>query len=401
MQIKLVQRAHLSAKISDLTKTEFEKDMSDKINIETCKQFKNFEEMREIIDDYGENVTLHRTKIFQLFNSKILKQYKELREELYKKNNLKRPTEIIVFTDGFSFGATSFFIKGLQETGGAIIVGYKGNPKRYDIFDASQSASSFTQFEDSDVFQNLSLNGFKISGISFYQSFNYSYQEKNPIPREYTIFPVDERVNIYHKYNDSYYDEFIDNALDIFKKYNLNKKFNKNNLLLTYDPNDEKTCYVFDYDEHVHGGFQCGDNGEWSNLCVPYYCDIGYIFDTLNKKCIKDICTEDESDEEEEEEHKEEKEEESEEKEGEEEEKEEEKYEEEENNRNNDKIEPEKEDFPVYAIVLISVGVVLILIIVGIIIFKFVIGKNKINPDSIGPLSEGNREADVELAERN
>ena len=25
----------------------------------------------------------------------------------------------------------------------------------------------------------------------------------------------------------------------------------------------------------------------------------------------------------------------------------------------------------------------------------------KINPDSIGPLSEGNREADVDLAERN
>ena len=85
--------------------------------------------MGEIIDDYGNNITLNRTKVFQIFNKTILKRHKKIREELYKLNNIKRPTDIIIFTDGISSGASSFLIKDLQERGGAIIVGYKGNPK--------------------------------------------------------------------------------------------------------------------------------------------------------------------------------------------------------------------------------------------------------------------------------
>ena len=30
----------------------------------------------------------------------------------------------------------------------------------------------------------------------------------------------------------------------------------------------------------------------WSNICKPFYCDIGYYYDTYQKKCIEDICTE-------------------------------------------------------------------------------------------------------------
>ena len=361
LQIKIMQRTHFSAKISNMTKNEFMKNMTDKINIETCEQFNNYEEMKEVIDDYGDDIKLHRTKMFQILNKNKLKEIKKIREELYKINNLKRPTDIIIFTDGFSFGATSFFIKGLQETGGAIIVGYKGNPKIEEKFDASQSASSSTNFENSDINNNLLKCGFKIEDISFYQSFDYSYQGDKPIPKEYTIFPVDERVNIYQKYNDSLYDIFIQKAFEIFDKYNKNNKCNSNNLLLTYDPNDKKTCYVFDNDKYAHGGYQCGSNGEWTNNCVPYYCDIGYIFDTYNKKCIKDICTEDNGD-------------------------------------NN--TESKKEgDFPVYAIVLISVGGILILILIGFLLYKFIFSREKIAIDSIGPLEQGIKDADVELAE--
>ena len=43
--------------------------------------------------------------------------------------NLKKPTDIIIFTDSYSFSATSAFIKGLQNIGGAVIVGYYGNPQ--------------------------------------------------------------------------------------------------------------------------------------------------------------------------------------------------------------------------------------------------------------------------------
>ena len=129
-----------------------------------------------------------------------------------------------------------------------------------------------------------------MNDFSYYLSYNDSYKNKNMIPREYYEYPVDEKVNIYHKYNDSFYDEFVDKALEIFDKYNNQKKCNKYNLLLTYDPNDGKNCFKFDDDEHAHGGYQCNQDGIWSDICIPYYCDFGYIFDTYYNKCIKDIC---------------------------------------------------------------------------------------------------------------
>ena len=341
--------------------------MSDKINIETCEEFKNFEEMKEIIDDYGDNVILHRTKMFQIFNNFTVNNLKKFREELYDLNNLKRPTDIIIFTDGFSFGASSFFIKGLQESGGAIIVGYKGNPVSDEIFDASQSASSYTNFENNEVYKNLLENGFKISHVSFYQSFDYSYQGNKTIPKEYNIFPVDERVNIYQRYNDYLYDTFIQKALEIFEKYNINKKCNPNNLLLTLDPNDEKTCYIFNNDKHAHGGYKYKENGEWSNNCIPYYCDIGYIFDTYKNICIKDTCVEEE-----------------EEKEG--------------------IIDSNSEDgFPAYAIVLISVSGAFTLSLVGVLLYKFVFSKSivKAFSESNVPFEHKNKEADIALAAQN
>ena len=37
-------------------------------------------------------------------------------------------------TDGFSFSATSLFIKGIQNFGGAILVGYNGHPTKYQQY---------------------------------------------------------------------------------------------------------------------------------------------------------------------------------------------------------------------------------------------------------------------------
>lgn len=67
--------------------------------------------------------------------------------KIKKAGKSKRPTDIIIYTDGFSFSATSMFIKGFQNTGGAIIVGYNGNPKLSDdLFDASQSPTNVITF---------------------------------------------------------------------------------------------------------------------------------------------------------------------------------------------------------------------------------------------------------------
>ena len=43
-------------------------------------------------------------------------------------------------------------------------------------------------------------------------------------------------------------------------------------------------------EKYTHGGYECGENGIWSDKCVPSFCDIGYFFDRNEKKCVKDVC---------------------------------------------------------------------------------------------------------------
>lgn len=287
-----LMKQYVEANIPDITE---DRDMDQRIDIKTCKPFEHFDDMEEVEDDYGEGVKHKRTQFFRVFNSSDLKKHKAIREKYYKLNKLKRPTDIIIFTDTFSFSATSFFIKGLQETGGVIVVGYFGNPKSDEVMDASQSPSFVGTFSNTDVAKNLKERGFEIKGVTIYESYNYTYQESKHIPREYLIHPVDEKFDLFEFYDDTLYDKFMTKAKEIFKKYNDEGKCSPNNLNLLYDPNNQKDCYTFPNDEHAHGGYECNaTTGTWSNICRPYYCDIGYYFDLVQNKCIKDICTEEE-----------------------------------------------------------------------------------------------------------
>ena len=343
LQVKILQRTHFSTKVTDLIKKEIESFLDELIDVDTGKGFKSFEDMKEKIDDYGNDIKHHRTKPFLLYNSSELKEHDKRRKD-YFKNKLKKPTDIIIFTDSFSYSSTSFFIKGLQETGAAILVGYKGNPKSNEIFEASHSPSAVDTFEDTDIYNNLTDCGFEIIGTTFFESFNYSYKYDNPTPREYLVHPVDERVNIFENYDDSLYDKFISEAKKIFKKYNVDEFCNKNNLLLIYEPDNKKDCYSFKNDAHAHGGYECdAETGKWTKKCVPYYCDIGYYFDVHNKKCVEDILTQDKS-----------------------------------------------TKFATWAIVLISIIVVILLVICVIIIFKFLLKKKDRESKVKGPLIDKN-----------
>ena len=290
IQVKILQRVHESIRYSDFIKNNIDVMGVKLYDVKTCEKLKDFE---EIIDHYEGGIEHHRTQLTQRVNSSFIKRLKEKRQRYYEYNHLKKPTEILIFTDFYSYSTTSFFIKGLQETGGAIIVGFKGNPKSNETLDASLSPSgALTSLSKTEIGKNLSECGFQMNCITFRESFNYSYQGPNPIPREYQINPVDERVNIYQRYDDSLYDDFIAEAKRIFKKYNEDKQCNPDNLLLTYEPDDNE-CYTFSNISHAHGGYECDkENKTWSNTCKPYYCDIGYYFDNYQNKCIKDVCTE-------------------------------------------------------------------------------------------------------------
>ena len=113
------------------------------------------------------------------------------------------------------------------------------------------------------------------------------------------VTPVDEIVDIYEKFDESVYDMFINESLKIFERYKIECNSKNKKLVLV-----SSECDGSFKNKYTHGGYECGDNGLWSKKCVPSYCDIGYIFDHKEHKCIIDICSDKQEGQEEEEEEK-------------------------------------------------------------------------------------------------
>ena len=342
LQIKISNKQYFSAKYTDFMKNYLNRKLDEIINPATCEKFNSIDEISMKEDDYGNNTKHKRTTEFMLRDKTIIKKLETKRKEyLNKANNVKAPTKIVIFTDANSLNAASILIKGLQETGGAIIVGYNGNPFNNEVFEGSQSTTTISNLNDTYYYNNLKRLGFIIGGFPLFESFNYSYQSDNVIPREYTIEPVDERVDLYYTYDDSLYDKFIEKGKKIINDYNNNNKCNPNNTRLLLD---SQKCYNINGKEHAHGGFKCGDNGNWTNVCQAYYCDLGYYYDNYQNKCIQDVCLI-------------------------------------ENSSGDDTTDGDgnknlEEKFPTYAIVIIIVGSVLVVLVVVFFVYRFIKKKN-------------------------
>ena len=281
-------RVLASLRNNEYLESAFELYHNEFLDIKTCKPFKSFKNfLEEKPDDYGNSIKHYRTKISDIISIENKTDLNKKREELIKTKNTKKPTDIIIFTDYYSISATSIFLKGFQQTGGAIVVGYFGNPKIKNVTrDSSINSSGGFYYDHIIPFINLDKSGFWTFLTSF-EIYNYDYQAENPIPQEYMSYPVDEHADIYEEYNESNYQKFMDEANKIFKKYET--KCNKNNKLLLLEDNN---CYNIEGDKHAHGGFVCGDNGEWDKMkCQAFYCDLGYYYDTYQQKCIEDLCT--------------------------------------------------------------------------------------------------------------
>ena len=230
---------------------------------------------------YGEKIKHQRTQIFDLSFAEQNNYTK------YKnKKNFRKPNEIIIFTDGFSYSATSVFIKGIQLNGGAIIVGYGGNPYE-NTFDSSQSPTPVFSTENAkdDLSKNIESFGFTLTYpmMEMFSRLDNVKDTEINYPLEYQINPIDERVQLFNSFDDTNYQEFVDKAFEIFKKYETR-----------CNPNNKKLLYITDnckfQDAHMHGGYLCNSDGTWSKTCTASYCDNGYYFDRINKQCIENAC---------------------------------------------------------------------------------------------------------------
>ena len=259
------------------------------INYKDCSEINDFSDFKYFYDeDYGSSSINHkRTSVYDGLSLIYRLALKEFREEVINNENLKRPTDIIVFTDSHSFSATSSFIKALQNSGGAVIVGYFGNPKikGTTLFDASQSPSTVDKLSNTQMKKELEKIGFIINGVTVEESFSsYPDDTKNVIPDEYAFDPVDFRVDIYSSYSDANYNQFIEEGLKIHKQLNEENKCNsKNTKLLLYDDQCKDIGTT-----GSGGGYRCKSDNTWDkSRCYVNYCKIGYYFDRMQNNCVE------------------------------------------------------------------------------------------------------------------
>ena len=243
--------------------------------------------------NYGNNISDELTDPFILLGKKYKNKINQIKKDL---KNPRKPTDIIIFTDGYSYSATALFIKYLQYYGGGITVGYFYNPNIIETIPFDSSLSPTITFDNIRL-QLLSPEGYKplfnkykfslkIPGIqTFYNPENLSR------PLEYEVTPVDEKADIFEQINFNNYENFINESLKVINKYK--NRCNPKNRKLFLISNE---CNGKFENNYTHGGYICGSDGNWTKTCVASYCDIGYIFDHNKNKCVIDICTDKTSD---------------------------------------------------------------------------------------------------------
>ena len=217
---------------------------------------------------------------------------KEFNEEKKILKNKRKPTDILIFTDGYSASSASLFTKSLQNEGGAIIVGFNGNPLDNSIFDGSQHFSSVFHYSELVKLEPELMDKMENEGIYFTQicrTSNFFDYRDYKYPEEYCIKEVDVVSNIYESFDqDVNYDLFMHKANEIFNQYENNKCNYKNKKLAKLDDK----CSFSD-DKLAHGGHPCDDNGNFDlNKCIKVYCDEGYLLDYKENKCVEDPCLE-------------------------------------------------------------------------------------------------------------
>ncbi|EKE38469.1 hypothetical protein ENU1_164970 [Entamoeba nuttalli P19] len=249
-------------------------------NPKTCEQREQYVNPKTL----GQWYTNPRIIKYGDIEHKVSQPSSENWEEMKVMKNKRKPTEIIIYTDSFCYSACSEVTKGLKEWGSAILVGFDGDPNgKDDEFEVGLSPTavmSVNEVLEDNIFTHY---GYDL-GISILESYRYNYNYNETIPREFLPDIIDERVNIY-EYSDRKINEFEDETKRIIEKYQT--KCNPKNKRLV--KRDEK-CDLEIKIQHGHGGYVCGDNGEWSTKCVLSYCDDGYKFDSINMICILDPC---------------------------------------------------------------------------------------------------------------
>ena len=213
------------------------------------------------------------------YNEKLIEKKKTLK-------NIRKPTDILIYTNGNVVSTSAVFIKTFQHYGAGIVAGFFGNPHKNNIpFDSAQSTSDLMEQKrlttrcprgyQKELIKRYNFTFYIPENQYFYGDFDFKF------PLEYSVTPVDERVEIFQYFKTSSYQMFIDEAKKIFDKYKTQCNPKNKKLVLVNGECNNKFENSF-----THGGYECGDDGKWTNKCIPSYCDPGNVFNYTSNKCV-------------------------------------------------------------------------------------------------------------------
>ncbi|EDS88978.1 hypothetical protein CL6EHI_077760 [Entamoeba histolytica] len=220
-----INSARISEFIEDVMKKGYALYMYDP---ETCESRENEINPKTL----GEWYTNHRTIKYEdvehnvtqpsiVSLMKILQtiSFNDVPEIKQSMKHPRKPTEIVVYTDSYCYSACSLVTKGLKEWGGAIIVGFDGDPygkdEEFEVgLSPSNNIRSITEIDSNNIFKQY---GYKL-GLTVRETCRFNYNYNETIPREFLTDIIDERVNIYQFSNDNI-KEFEEETKKIVEKY--------------------------------------------------------------------------------------------------------------------------------------------------------------------------------------
>jgi len=254
------------------------KDKSD-----VCTYFQTKSRMEEYwkyteTDKFGD-VTHKRTKKLFMNYLFVTRWFSD-----YKLKNVRKPTDIIVTTEGYCFSACSFSVNNIIRFGAGIVAGYGLTNPGDDLFVAAQCPS--TVMNPADYFEEVSED--KNYGLRFdtpiTETYNVSTKMDESIPGDYLILRIDTYMKYYDVYN-IMTDKFISLTKGVHEEFQTKCNPLNKHLFMVSDEcesNDPNALY---------SGYPCGANGEWDNkTCKIVTCKSPYVLDYDNNKCVIELC---------------------------------------------------------------------------------------------------------------
>jgi len=255
---------------------------------ETCEVFTTKSDIetfweKTVTDDLGNSITHERTDLaFATFKDSV--------------NNIlslalthRKPTDILIVTDGFCFDTCAFFVNNAIKSGSAIVAGY-GPTRSLDVelFPAGQCPS--ISGNPADYFTEIANN--TEYGLTFTIPLVESFDATNPrnhIPGDYSFQPVDLHMGFFQEFDTSntpLVKAFIWYLNQTVLGYQTQCNPANKRLLLVSDE-----CNSGDKPHAVSFGYACGENGEWDKTsCKVASCEQGYLVDFKNDACVPYTC---------------------------------------------------------------------------------------------------------------